>query len=88
MTLRYDRERDEILVGPDGGPELRDDILALVKLEIAKEREACAKIADDLLTKVQAMDASDEMEGMHQSGMCAAALGISSAIRGNQGMTA
>lgn len=49
MTLHYDRDRDEIMVSDGGGPELRDDILALIKREIAAEREACAQIADDHL---------------------------------------
>ena len=47
MTLQYEKDRDEISVLAGGGPELRDDILELVKREIAAEREACAKIADE-----------------------------------------
>jgi len=47
VTLRYDKDRDIILVSDGGGPELRDDILALVKQVIAAEREACATIADE-----------------------------------------
>jgi hypothetical protein len=36
------------MVSDGGGPELRDDILALVKREIAAEREACAKLIEAL----------------------------------------
>ena len=64
MTLRYDRERDEILVSPDGGPELRDDILALVKREIAAEREACAKIADETSAWCRSLGAEETAESI------------------------
>lgn len=50
VTLLYDKERDQIMVsmGPScEGSELKDEILALVKREIAAEREACAQIADN-----------------------------------------
>ena len=46
MTLRYDRECDTIMICSGGGQELRDDILELVKREIAAEREACAALCD------------------------------------------
>ncbi len=52
MTLHYDKDRDEIMVSDGGGPVLRDDILALIKREIAAEREACAQIADAELMEV------------------------------------
>ncbi len=48
MTLRYDAERQEILVSDGGGPELRDDILALVHEVIADAYEDAASIADDV----------------------------------------
>lgn len=46
MTLRYDRDLDTIMINDGEARELKDDILELVKREIAAERNACAKIAD------------------------------------------
>jgi len=55
VTLHYDSDRDDIMVSDGGGPVLRDDILALVKREIAAEREACARLAEQITGRRRVM---------------------------------